>query len=117
MAGSSIARRRWVNSGIVEELDARQARFLDHVLGMIKHYYRELHGTRPCHRHPLTLARLRKLCNRSSQAVANAVRVLANTVPLGSSGEPEIYYDRIKSTKNSSHRPYRIFIRRQMDSQ
>jgi hypothetical protein len=95
----------------VEELDKRQQAFLDLVLEKIKYYYSELHGTRRCYQHPLTVSRLKKLCNRSNHAVSNAVRILANTVPHDSNSEPLIYYDRIKSEKNNTHRPYRIFLR------
>ena len=105
-----IHKRIWIRSGIVEELDASQQRLLEHVLGKIRYYYREVHGTKPCHLYPLTLTRLRRLCNRSSNSVLNAVRILANTVSYGIDEEPIIYYDRVKSEKNSSHRPYRIFI-------
>jgi len=106
----TIEKRIWIRSGIVEELDQRQLDFLDYVLDKIKYYYRELHGTRDCYRHPLTLGRLAKLCNRSSASVLNAVRVLANTAPYGSDADPPINYDRISSTRNKSHRAYRIFL-------
>ena len=56
-----------------------------------------------------------KLCNRSSQAVTLALRILANTVPQGSHEEPPIFYDRIGAQKNKSHRPYRIFLRKKHD--
>ncbi|MCX6985187.1 MAG: hypothetical protein NT118_10635 [Lentisphaerae bacterium] len=85
------------------------------MLGKIRYYYREIHGTKPCHLYPLTLSRLKKLCNRSSNSVLNAVRILANTVSYGTDEEPAVYYDRVKSGRNSSHRPYRIFIREKYD--
>ena len=56
-----------------------------------------------------------KLCNRSSQSVTLALRILANTVPQGSHTEPPVVYDRIAAQKNKSHRPYRIYLRRKHD--
>lgn len=100
----------------MEELDARQTRLLDHVLSKIRHYYKDLHGTRPSLRYPLNLYRLKKLCNRSGHAVSTALIYLANTVPLNSGKEPPIHYDRGQSDKNKSHRPYRIFLRSKRDS-
>lgn len=105
----------WVRSGVVEELDAKQSRLIHLVLEKIQLYYRELHGTRPCYRYPLSLSRLMKLTNRSGNAVTQALRVLANTIPQGSSTEPPIFYDRIASQKNKSHRPYRIFLHKSSD--
>ena len=96
---------------MVEELDARQERLLEIVYANIVRYYRELHGTRPCYRYPLSLSRLMKLCNRSGHAVTLALRYLANTVAMGSGIEPLVYYDRVSASKNKSHRPYRIFLR------
>ncbi len=108
----TIEKRVWIKSGIVEELDQRQVRLLRLVHEKIVFYYRELYRTRPCYQYPLTLSRLMELCRRNGQAITNAVRLLANTVPFGSSGEPPIYYDRVQSAKNKSHRPYRIFLRK-----
>src|SRR5258708_3334224 len=105
-------RRVWIKSGIVEELDARQSRLLELVLQKIQFYYRELHGTRPCYRHPLSLSRLARLCQRSGATVTLALRYLAHTVPVGSNDSPPVFYDRTSATKNRSHRPYRIFLRR-----
>lgn len=107
-----MEQRVWIKSGVVEELDARQTRLLNLVLEKIRHYYRDLYQTRRCFQYPLTLSRLMKLSNRSSQAVTLALRLLANTVPLGSHDEPPISYDRARALKNKSHRPYRIFLRR-----
>src|ERR1041385_7010993 len=106
-----IQKRVWIKSGIIEDLDEKQVRLLKLVREKIEFYYKELHGTQPCYRHPLSLSRLMKLCKRSSYAVSLALRYLANTVPAGSETEPSIYYDRARSSKNKSHRPYRIFIR------
>lgn len=100
---------------MVEELDAKQSRLIHLVLKQIQFYYRELHGTRPCYRYPLSLSRLMKLCNRSSHAVTGALRILANTVPPGSPDEPSIIYDRVAAHKNKTHRPYRIFLRKKSD--
>ena len=111
----TIEKRLWIKSGIVEELDARQIALLRLVYGKIVFYYRHLHGTRPCYRHPLILSRLMKLCNRSGHAVTLAIRYLANTVPVGDSGSPSIFYDRVHAQRNKSHRPYRIFLRRNSD--
>ena len=109
---TKIEKRVWIDSGIVEELDQRQIRLLNHVLEKIKYYYRELYGTRPCYKYPLSLYRLRKLCNRSGHAVKTAMKYLANTIPVGSKEESPINYDRVKSQRNKSHRPYRIFLRK-----
>jgi len=110
-----IEKRIWIRSGIVEELDKRQQALLDLVYAKIRHYYRHLHNTRPCYQYPLSLARLMKLCNRSSHAVTLALRYLANTIPAGSHSEPPVYYDRVSAQKNKSHRPYRIFLREKCD--
>ena len=106
-----LEKRVWIESGIVEELDKRQVRLLNHVLEKIKYYYRELYGTRPCYRYPLSLKRLMKLTNRSGEAITKAIHLLANTIPIDSKKQPPIYYDRIKSEKNQTHRPYRIYLR------
>ena len=110
-----MEKRVWIRSGVVEELDARQSRLIDLVLEQIRFYYRELHGTRPCYQYPLSLSRLMKLCHRSSHSVTLALRILANTIPIGSHTEPPVFYDRTHSQKNKSHRPYRVFLRRKSD--
>lgn len=107
-----MERRVWIKSGVVEAIDARQARLLKLVYEKIVFYYRELHGTRPCFRYPLSLARLKKLCKRSHAMTLGAVRFLAHTIPEGSGVDPLIFYDRIAAEKNKTHRPYRIFLRR-----
>lgn len=107
-----IQKRVWIRSGIVEELDARQAQLLALVYEKIVFYYRHLYQTRPCYQYPLSLSRLMKLCHRSSQAVTLALRYLANTVPEGNHDQPAVYYDRVASLKNHTHRPYRIFLRK-----
>jgi len=99
-------------SGVVEELDERQLRLLHLVHEKIVFYYQKLHRTRPCYQYPLSLSRLMRLCKRNSRAVTTALRYLANTVPAGSDSLPPVFYDRIASVKNKSHRPYRIFLRR-----
>src|SRR5512136_2099884 len=110
-----MEKRVRVQSGVVEVLDDKQSRLIHLVLEKIQLYYRELHGTRPCYRYPLSLSRLMKLCNRSSQSVTLALRILANTVPQGSHAEPPVFYDRIAAQKNKSHRPYRIYLRKKHD--
>ncbi len=107
-----MEKRLWIKSGVVEELDEKQIRLLNRVLEKIAYYYKELYRTRPCYQYPLSLSRLMKLCNRSGHAVSLALRYLANTVPVGSNEEPSISYDRVAAQKNKSHRPYRIFLRR-----
>ena len=102
----------WIRSGIVEELDQRQVRLLELVYAKIVLYYRELYQKRPCYKYPLSLWRLAKLCRRSGSTIASAIKYLANTIPVGSKARPIIYYDRISSERNPSHRPYRIFIRK-----
>ena len=103
--------RRWITSGVQEEIDTRQQRHLDWVLDRIRYYYRELHGTRACYRHPLSLKQLMKLTKRNSYAVVNAIRILANSISQ-TEQTPPVFYDRIGSTNNASHRPYRIHLRR-----
>lgn len=110
----AMEKRVWIKSGVVEELDAKQQRLIHLVHEQIVFYYRHLYRTRPCYQHPLTLSRLMKLCNRSGAAISLALRYLANTVPLGSHAQPPIYYDRAQAQRNKSHRPYRIFLRRQV---
>jgi hypothetical protein len=107
-----MEKRVWVDSGVVEELDQRQVRLLEMVYDKIVFYYAKLYQTRPCYQYPLSLSRLMKLCNRGSQAISLALRYLANTVPEGSRAQPVIFYDRLASAKNRSHRPYRIFLRK-----
>jgi len=113
----AIERRVWIRSGIVEELDERQQRLMGLVLEKIKLYYATLYRTRPCYRYPLSLSRLMQLSNRSSTAVMTAIRYLAHTIPYGSQTEPPVYYDRGKSTRNNTHRPYRIFLRQESMTQ
>ena len=114
MEVTAIQRRIWIRSGVVEELDAKQERLIELVYVKIVFYYHDLHGTRPCYRYPLSLSRLMKLCNRSSQSVTLSLRILANTIPQGSHAEPPVFYDRVGAQKNKSHRPYRIFLRKQV---
>ena len=109
-----MQKRVWIKSGVVEELDAKQERLLQLVYEKIAFYYEELYRTRPCYQYPLSLSRLMKLCRRSSYAVSTALRYLANTVPLGSTAPPPVYYDRKSAQKNKTHRPYRIFLRQSM---
>ena len=111
----TIEKRVWVKSGIVEELDEKQARLLRLVYEKINFYYRHLYQTRWCYQYPLSLFRLMKLCNRNGQAITNALRLLANTIPVGSDSRPPIFYDRKAAQRNKSHRPYRIFLRRKPD--
>lgn len=106
-----MKQRVWVSSGITEEIDARQQRLLDDVLTQIRRYYQELYLTRRKYASPLTLSQLSRLCNRSNVVVMAAVRMLANTVDASESSAPPIYYQRIKSGRNASHRPYQIFLR------
>ena len=107
-----IQKRIWIRSGIVEDLDRRQVRLLELVQSKIELYYGQLYQTRPCFRYSLSLSRLAKLCRRSDATIASAIKYLANTVPVGSSARPAIYYDRVPSERNPSHRPYRIFLRK-----
>ena len=110
-----MEKRVWIQSGVIEELDEKQSRLVRLVMEKIRFYYRELHGTRPCYRYPLSLSRLMKLCNRSGAAVVSALRILANTMPVGSKDEPPIHYDRVGAERNHTHRPYRVFLRRKSD--
>jgi len=112
---TTIEKRAWIKSGVVEELDLKQQRLVDHVYEKIVLYYRELYRTRPCYQYPLSLSRLMRLTKRSGHAVATALRYLANTVPAGTDETPPVFYDRQSATKNKSHRPYRIFLRKKYD--
>ena len=109
-----MEKRVWIRSGIVEELDQRQLRLLKLVYEKIVFYYQHLYLTRPCYQYPLSLSRLARLCRRSGCTVRMAIKYLANTIPLGSTAQPPIFYDRIAAQKNKSHRPYRIFLRQSM---
>jgi hypothetical protein len=110
-----LQKRVWIKSGVIEVLDERDVRLLNLVYEKIVYYYQHLYGTRPCYQYPLSLSRLMKLSHRSGAAVRSALRYLANTIPLGSHEGTLIYYDRIQSVKNKSHRPYRIFLRHKSD--
>jgi hypothetical protein len=105
-----MQKRLWIRSGIVEELDIKQLRLIDLVYQNVKRYYLDLYRTRPMYQYPLSLSRLAKLCNRSGSSVLAAVRILANTVPIGED-EPLLFYDRVAAQGNRSHRPYRIWLR------
>jgi hypothetical protein len=110
-----LLKRVWVKSGVIEVLDEREVRLLQLVYEKIVFYYRHLYRTRPTYQYPLSLSRLMKICNRSGSTVRTALHYLANTVPLGSHAGTLIYYDRVQSVKNKSHRPYRIFLRKKSD--
>ena len=107
-----MEKRMWIKSGIIEELDARQTRLIELVFEKIEFYYQNLYQTRPCYQYPLSLSRLMKLCKRNSPTINLALRYLANTIPVGSTTQPPIYYDRVQAQKNKSHRSYRIFLRK-----
>jgi len=107
-----MQKRAWIKSGVIEELDIKQQRLVNLVHEKIVFYYRELHRTRPCYQYPLSLSRLMRLTKRSGHAVSTALRYLANTVPAGTNETPPVFYDRQSATKNKSHRPYRIFLRK-----
>lgn len=104
-------RRKWLGTGTIESFDARQQRLLDHILGKVRHYYAELHETRDCYKHPLTLSRLMKLCNRSGLRTLMAVRILSYSIDMESEIEPPLIYEREPSKKNAVRRPYRIYLR------
>lgn len=105
-----MQKRAWVQSGIIEEFDARQCRLQSLVLAKIRFYYAELYQTRSAYRYPLSLSRLARMCNRSKPMALSAVRVLANTRMEGEE-DPPIVYDRVSSGRNAAHRPYRIFLK------
>ncbi len=107
-----MEKREWIRSGIVEDLDKRQQDLLALVYNNIKLYYEEYYQKKGSCRYELNLSRLMKLCNRDGKSVMAAVRMLANTVPEDSNDKPLVYYDRVHSAKNASHRPYRIFLRK-----
>lgn len=110
-----LQKRVWIESGVIEVLDRRETHLLDLVFEKIVYYYKHLYQTQPRYQYPLSLSRLMKLCNRSGSAVRTALHYLANTTPLGSHEGTLIYYDRVQSVKNKSHRPYRIFLRIKSD--
>lgn len=105
-----MEKRIWIGTGIIEELDTRQVRFLELVLGKIKYYYRNLYR-REGNPHPLSLSKLMELTNRNSIALTCAIRLLANSISEGFEEKPPIYYQRVKA-KNSHNRPYLIFLNR-----
>ena len=100
-----MQRRTWIKSGIVEEFDSRQTGLQDLVLSKIKSYYSELYQTRSIYRYPLSLSKLARMCNRSKPMVLSAVRVLANS-KADNEDQCPIFYDRISSGRNASHRPF-----------
>ncbi len=103
-----MQRRIWIKSGVVEDFDKRQQRLLDLVQENVVKYYRDHYETRSIYRYPLSLSRLARMCNRSKPMVLAAVRVLANSNSVDAE-EVSLFYDRISSGRNASHRPYRIF--------
>jgi hypothetical protein len=103
-----MQKRIWINSGVVEDFDVRQQRLLSLVLENVEKYYRDHYETRSMYRYPLSLSRLARMCNRSKPTVLAAVRVLANSNSVDGE-EASLFYDRISSGRNASHRPYRIF--------
>ena len=111
MEVATILRRIWIRSGNVLELDKREVRFLDFLYSKIVHYYTVLYGTEPRYLYPLSISTLKKLCRRNSLAITKGIFILANTIVDGTDGEPPIYFDRVKSEKNPTHRPYRIYLR------
>ena len=46
-----MEKRVWIRSGVVEELDQRQARLLELVYEKIVFYYAKLYRTRPCYQY------------------------------------------------------------------
>jgi hypothetical protein len=110
-----LQKRVWVKSGVIEVIDEREVQLLELVYEKIVFYYGHLYRTRPVYQYPLSLSRLMRLCNRSGSAVRTALHYLANTIPLGSHEGTLIHYDRVQSVKNTSHRPYRIFLRNKSD--
>jgi hypothetical protein len=104
-------RRKWIGTGYVESFDLRQQRMLDLVLEKVRYYYKELYETRDCYRHPLTLSRLMKLCNRSGIRTLMAVRILSYSAEAETEAEPPLVYERDPSQNNPVRRPYRIYLR------
>jgi len=104
-------RRKWLGTGTIESFDVRQQRLLDLVLEKVRYYYAELHETRDCYKHPLTLSRLMKLCNRSGLRTLMAVRILSYSIDMESELQPPLIYEREPSKKNAMRRPYRIYLR------
>ena len=106
-----MKQRKWLGTGYIESFDLRQQRLLDLVLEKVRHYYADLHETRHCYRHPLTLSRLMKLCNRSGLRTLMAVRILSYSIDMQSELVPPLVYERDPSKKNAMRRPYRIYLR------
>ena len=106
-----MRQRKWLGTGMVESFDVRQQRLLDLVLETVCFYYAELFETRDCYRHPLTLSRLMKLCNRSGLRTLMAVRILSHSVDIEAESQPPLVYERDPSQNNAMRRPYRIYLR------
>ncbi len=106
-----MKQRKWLGTGYIESFDVRQQRLLDLVLEMVRYYYADLYETRHCHRYPLTLSRLMKLCNRSGLRALMAVRILSYSIDMETELEPPLVYERDSSSKNAMRRPYRIYLR------
>jgi len=81
------------------------------VLEQVRFYYAELYETRDCYKHPLTLSRLMKLCNRSGLRTLMAVRILCYSIDMESELEPPLIYERDPSKNNAVKRPYRIYLK------
>ena len=94
--------RRWIESGIVEELDSRQESFLKIVEEGIREYYRK-------EERPLNLSLLARICRCNHGQALSAVRLLANTIGENEE-EPPIYYTRTR-TRIGFKKPYRIILR------
>jgi len=106
-----MRQRKWIGTDSLESIDVRQQRLLNLVLQKVRYYYAELHQTRDCYKYPLSLSRLMKLCNRSGTRTLMAVRILSHSYDVELEREPPLYYERVSSSKNPMHRPYRIFLR------
>ena len=106
-----MRQRRWPGTGMIESFDIRQQRLLDLILEKVRHYYADLYGTRDCHRYPLTLSKLMRLCKRSGLRTLMSVRILSHSVDTESESTPPLVYERDPSQNNTMRRPYRIFLR------
>lgn len=93
--------RRWVESGIVEQLDKRQIRFLQNVKSLIGQYYQREHK-------PLNLTALARLCRCNHAQALSAIRLLANSI-AEDEDKPFLYYTKT-NTKIGYKKRYNIFL-------
>lgn len=95
--------RRWIESGIVEQLDKRQVRFLENVQSTIIAYYETQQKS-------LNLTTLARLCQCNHAQALSAIRMLANSIGENES-QPFLYYTKT-NTKIGYKKRYNIYLNR-----